>query len=322
MFSGYFGMPEDTAASWSNGWFHSGDLGRIDSDGNVYFCGRSKDAIRRRGENISAMEIEEAVELHPDIVLCAAIGVPSEMSEEDVKICVQLRPDAKLTELDIIAHCEQTLGRFQVPRYVEIVERPATNADGEDRKAIAATDTVLRVHLGPRVVVTSLRRRKRGDQRRGPFHQWDDALRLVPLQAALSLLARRPVRTCAGEDLGERKAGVGELRNARLSAERECGSNEPLGVLQPAASHQYLRAKSERVGVRVVLSEERSSQRSASSTRPWASSAWRPDVPGSTDRCGPPSRAAPRGPRSPRLQQPRSRPRASRPTRRHPNCGP
>ncbi len=122
MFSGYFGMPEDTAACWSNGWFHSGDLGRIDSDGDVYFCGRSKDAIRRRGENISAMEIEEAVELHPDIVLCAAIGVPSEMSEEDVKICVQLRPDAKLTERDIIAHCEQALGRFQVPRYVEIVE--------------------------------------------------------------------------------------------------------------------------------------------------------------------------------------------------------
>ena len=121
MFSGYFGMPDDTVAAWSDGWFHSGDLGRIDSDGNVYFCGRSKDAIRRRGENISAMEIEEAVELHPDIVLCAAIGVPSELSEEDVKICVQLRPGAKLTELDIIAHCEQTLGRFQVPRYVEIV---------------------------------------------------------------------------------------------------------------------------------------------------------------------------------------------------------
>ena len=79
MFSGYFGMPDDTAAAWRKGWFHSGDLGRIDPDGNVYFCGRSKDSIRRRGENISAMEIEEAVELHPDIVLCAAIGVPSEL---------------------------------------------------------------------------------------------------------------------------------------------------------------------------------------------------------------------------------------------------
>lgn len=120
MFSGYFGMPEETAACWRNGWFHSGDLARI-VDGNVFFSGRSKDAIRRRGENISAMEIEEAVELHPDIVLCAAIGVPSELSEEDVKICVQLRPDAELSEPAIIAHCEQKLGRFQVPRYVEIV---------------------------------------------------------------------------------------------------------------------------------------------------------------------------------------------------------
>jgi len=119
---GYFGMPEATVEAFRNLWFHSGDLGRMDDDGNLFFVGRKKEAIRRRGENISAFEVEEGVLLHPDVVQCAAIGVPSELTEEEVKICVVRRPGSALTPEDLIEHCRATLARFQVPRYVEFVE--------------------------------------------------------------------------------------------------------------------------------------------------------------------------------------------------------
>jgi len=118
----YFGMPQATVTAGRNFWLHSGDLGRIDADGNVYFVGRKKEAIRRRGENISAFEVEEGILQHPEIVECAVIGVPSDLTEEDVKACVVLRPGASLTEREILEHCQRVLGRFQVPRYIEIME--------------------------------------------------------------------------------------------------------------------------------------------------------------------------------------------------------
>jgi crotonobetaine/carnitine-CoA ligase len=118
----YFGMPEATVEAFRNLWFHSGDLGRMDEDGNLFFVGRKKEAIRRRGENISAFEVEEGVLLHPDVVQCAAIGVPSELTEEEVKIYVVRRTGSELTPDEIIEHCRATLAKFQVPRYVEFVE--------------------------------------------------------------------------------------------------------------------------------------------------------------------------------------------------------
>lgn len=118
----YYGMPEATVAAGRNFWFHSGDLGRMDSDGNLYFVGRKKEAIRRRGENISAFEVEEGILQHPQIIECAVVGVPSDLSEEDVKAYVVLRPGSRLTEGEIYEHCQGALGRFQVPRYIEIVE--------------------------------------------------------------------------------------------------------------------------------------------------------------------------------------------------------
>lgn len=121
-FTAYYGMPEATVDVGRNWWFHTGDLGRMDDAGNVYFVGRKKEAIRRRGENISAFEVEEGILQHPDVIECAVIGVPSELSEEDVKAYVVLRSDFGLTEPGILAHCQKVLGRFQVPRYIEIVE--------------------------------------------------------------------------------------------------------------------------------------------------------------------------------------------------------
>jgi crotonobetaine/carnitine-CoA ligase len=119
---GYFGMPEATAEAFRNLWFHSGDIGRIDAEGNIFFVGRRKDAIRRRGENISAFEVEEGILLHPDVLECAAVGVPSELTEEDVKVVLVARPGSALTREAVLAHAERTLARFQVPRYVEFAE--------------------------------------------------------------------------------------------------------------------------------------------------------------------------------------------------------
>jgi crotonobetaine/carnitine-CoA ligase len=121
-FTAYYGMPEATVDVGRNWWFHTGDLGRMDEAGNVYFVGRKKEAIRRRGENISAFEVEEGILRHPDVIECAVIGVPSELTEEDVKACVVIRPGSRLTEQGILAHCQHVLGRFQVPRYIEIVD--------------------------------------------------------------------------------------------------------------------------------------------------------------------------------------------------------
>ncbi len=124
---GYFGMPEATTEAFRNLWFHSGDAARIDEAGNVYFVGRLKEAIRRRGENISAFEVEEGVLLHPDVLEAAAIGVPSDLTEEEVKVCVVRRPGAALTYEQLIEHCRGTLARFQVPRFVEwVAELPKT----------------------------------------------------------------------------------------------------------------------------------------------------------------------------------------------------
>lgn len=122
IFDGYLGMPEATVEATRNLWFHSGDLGRIDEAGNVFFVGRKKEAIRRRGENISAFEVEEGVAMHPDVIEVAAVGVASELTEEEVKVFVVRRPGSDLDAPALTAHCDRTLARFQVPRYVQFVE--------------------------------------------------------------------------------------------------------------------------------------------------------------------------------------------------------
>jgi crotonobetaine/carnitine-CoA ligase len=120
--SGYYGMPDaTTAAIDADGWVHTGDLGALDADGYLTFCGRLSDSIRRRGENISAFEVEELLLSHPDVLEAAAIGVPSELSEEDLKVCVVLRPGANLEPRDLYEHCAQHAPKHMVPRYYELV---------------------------------------------------------------------------------------------------------------------------------------------------------------------------------------------------------
>jgi crotonobetaine/carnitine-CoA ligase len=128
--TGYYDSPAATAHCFRNMWFHTGDRVWRDEDGYFYFLDRMKDAIRRRGENISAFDLECEINLHPAVLECAAIGVPSELEDEDVKLSVVLQPDAALTAEDLVAYCEERLPRSMVPRYVEFVDAlPRTPTD-------------------------------------------------------------------------------------------------------------------------------------------------------------------------------------------------
>lgn len=128
--AGYYGRFESTAHAFRNMWFHTGDRVWCDDDGYFYFVDRMADAIRRRGENISAFDIESEVNLHQAVLECAAIGVPSELEEEEVKLAVVLRPGASLGHNELAEHCAAKLPSFMVPRYLEFVaELPRTPTD-------------------------------------------------------------------------------------------------------------------------------------------------------------------------------------------------
>lgn len=122
MSSGYYGKLEKTVEAYRNLWFHSGDTGYLDKDGWLYFSGRIKDVIRRRGENISAQEVESVVDAHPQVIESAAVAVPSELSEDDVKVFASIRPDAELQPAELVAYCRDNMPKPMVPRYVEIVK--------------------------------------------------------------------------------------------------------------------------------------------------------------------------------------------------------
>ncbi|MDF6046141.1 AMP-binding protein [Streptomyces sp. JH14] len=134
--AGYLGRPDATAEAWRNGWFHTGDAFRYDDHGRFYFVDRAKDAIRRRGENVSSFEVEREVLDHPDVTGCAAIGVPSELSEEDIKVFVVRRAGAEVDEAGLIAHVAAKAASFMVPRYVEFLESlPMTEGTNRVKKA-------------------------------------------------------------------------------------------------------------------------------------------------------------------------------------------
>ncbi len=133
--AGYWRMPDKTAEAWRNGWFHTGDGFRYDEDGNFYFVDRMKDAIRRRGENISSFEVEALVNQHPDVTETAALAVPSELTEDEVKVCVVLREGAQVTHAELIEFLEPRMPKFMIPRYVEVVDAlPKTDATFRTRK--------------------------------------------------------------------------------------------------------------------------------------------------------------------------------------------
>lgn len=122
MTNGYYGKPEATAEAFRNFWFHTGDAGRMDAEGHVFFVDRKKDAIRRHGENVSSYEVERVVNAHPAVLESAAIAVPSELSEDEIKICVVCRPGETLHPAELIRFCDDRMAYFMVPRYVEVLD--------------------------------------------------------------------------------------------------------------------------------------------------------------------------------------------------------
>jgi crotonobetaine/carnitine-CoA ligase len=121
LMAGYWRKPEATIAAWRNLWFHTGDAFTRDADGNFYFVDRMKDAIRRRGENISSAEVEAEVNAHPAVLESAAIAVPSELAEDEVKIVVVLQPGQQVELPELVEFLKGRMAAFMVPRYIEIV---------------------------------------------------------------------------------------------------------------------------------------------------------------------------------------------------------
>jgi crotonobetaine/carnitine-CoA ligase len=134
--TGYWRMPEKTVESWRNLWFHSGDRVVREPDGALRFLDRMKDAIRRRGENISAWEVEQVLQSHPDVAAAAAIPVPSELAEDEVMVVVVPREGAVLDYEKLIRHCEPRLAYFAVPRFIEISSELPLTPSGKIQKFI------------------------------------------------------------------------------------------------------------------------------------------------------------------------------------------
>jgi crotonobetaine/carnitine-CoA ligase len=136
---GYHEDPEATARAFAGGWFHTGDLARMDAEGRVYYLGRTKDMIRRSGENISADEVERALLQHPAVQLAAVLAVPDELRGEEVKayvVCGEERPSPE----ELAEFCARQLAYFKVPRFWTFADDlPRTPSErvakGELRKA-------------------------------------------------------------------------------------------------------------------------------------------------------------------------------------------
>ena len=132
--TGYFAAPEKTVEAWQNLWFHTGDRVIRETDGYFRFVDRIKDAIRRRGENISSFEVEQVLLSHPAVAIAAAFPVRSALAEDDVMVAVVLHPEQSLEPLDLIKYCEPRLPYFAVPRYVEFVGQLPTTENGKVQK--------------------------------------------------------------------------------------------------------------------------------------------------------------------------------------------
>jgi len=128
---GYWNNPQATEEAFAGGWFHSGDLAKIDDEGNFYIVDRKKDMILTGGENVYSREVEEVLYRHAAVAEAAVIGLPDEMWGENVVAVVQLRADATAGEDEIIAHCRSDLAGYKSPRRVFFIDELPRNASGK-----------------------------------------------------------------------------------------------------------------------------------------------------------------------------------------------
>jgi len=119
MFEGYWGRPEATVETSRNWWYHTGDIGRVDDDGFLYFVDRKADYLRRRGENISSFEVERILIGHGSLADVAVHAVPSQLTEDDLKVTATVKEGVSLTEEELFGWCVDQLPYFALPRYIE-----------------------------------------------------------------------------------------------------------------------------------------------------------------------------------------------------------
>lgn len=140
--SGYHRNPEATARAWRNGWFHTGDAMYRDEAGNFFFVDRLKDAIRRRGENISSFEVEKELLAYPAIRDAAVIPVPSEFSEDEVLAAFTLVEGATIDLSELVDFLSKRLAHFMVPRYFRLVEKLPTTPTNKVEKYVLKNEGI------------------------------------------------------------------------------------------------------------------------------------------------------------------------------------
>jgi crotonobetaine/carnitine-CoA ligase len=133
--TGYFGMPDKTVEAWRNLWFHTGDRVMMDADGYFSFVDRLKDAIRRRGENISSFEVEQVLAGHAAVAAAAVFPVPSDLAEDEVMAAIILKPGQTIGPEELLRYCEPRLPHFALPRYLDFVDTLPATENGKVRKA-------------------------------------------------------------------------------------------------------------------------------------------------------------------------------------------
>lgn len=140
--TGYFGMADKTVEAWRNLWFHTGDRVVRDTSGYFRFLDRMKDAIRRRGENISSFEVEQVLQLHPAVEAAAVYAVQSELAEDEVMVALVLKPGRKASPAALLDHCQPRMPYFAVPRYVRLMAALPTTENGKIRKSVLREEGV------------------------------------------------------------------------------------------------------------------------------------------------------------------------------------
>jgi crotonobetaine/carnitine-CoA ligase len=133
--TGYFAMLDKTVEAWRNLWFHTGDRVMMDAEGYFTFVDRLKDAIRRRGENISSFEVEQVVAGHAAVGTVAVFPVQSELAEDEVMAAIVLKPASTVSPEELLRYCEPLLPYYALPRYLDFVDALPTTENGKVRKS-------------------------------------------------------------------------------------------------------------------------------------------------------------------------------------------
>ncbi|WP_194290959.1 AMP-binding protein [Nocardia aurantia] len=163
-FQGYWNKPAETVSAWQSLWHHTGDFGYLDVGGYLHFVDRKKDVLRRRGENVSSLQLEQVIRAHPAVADVAVCAVPAPLGDDDIKACVVLHPDQALTAADLFDFLRDRVPYFAIPRYLDVRAELPVNALGRVMKHVlraeGAGPTVADLEAQGLVVPR--------DERRGP----------------------------------------------------------------------------------------------------------------------------------------------------------